>query len=241
MTDARSRGNRADTGAPPAPEAVWPADPGQVFVPGAPGDEEPARTDGRRLRRVPLNREAVVDALLDLYAGGNLRPSTDEIAERAGISPRSLFRYFEDADDLAGEAVARQQARVLPVLGVEAGPDAPFADRVGALVEQRLLLFATMGHAGVVSRLRAPFQPRLAESLAQGRNVPARPGADAVRPRALRDARRTLAEAALAAADVLTSFESYQLLTGDRGFAPDEVRAVLVATLTTLLTPGGIR
>ena len=52
-------------------------------------------TDGRRLRRA-LNREAVVDALLSLYDEGNLRPGTDRIAERAGISPRSLFRYFDD-------------------------------------------------------------------------------------------------------------------------------------------------
>ncbi len=240
MTHTRSRRPRSDATARPAPEAIWPADPGAVFVAGPDGDDEPsAQTDGRRMRRA-LNREAVVDALLDLYAEGNLRPSTDEIAERAGISPRSLFRYFEDADDLAGEAVARQQARVLPLLPVDAGPDAPFDVRVAALVDQRLRLFATMGQAAQVSRLRAPFQSRLAETLTEGR-------------RFLRGQVQTLfaaelaamgdapAEAALAGADVLASFESYHLLTGDRGFTPDEVRTVLVATLTALLSPGGVR
>ncbi len=143
MTDTRAPGTRSGGAPKPAPEAVWPADPGRVFVAGAGGHEEPpALTDGRRLRRA-LNREAVVDALLDLYTEGNLRPSTDEIAERAGISPRSLFRYFEDADDLAGEAVARQLARVLPILPIETGPDAPLADRVAALADQRLRLFTT--------------------------------------------------------------------------------------------------
>ena len=58
--------------------------------------------DGRRLRR-DRNRTAVVDALLDLYGESNLRPSTAEIAERAGLSHRSLFRYFDDFEDLCRE------------------------------------------------------------------------------------------------------------------------------------------
>jgi AcrR family transcriptional regulator len=239
MTDTR-RHPDAPLGADDAStESIWPADPGEAFDAGAVGGAEPAQTDGRRLRRA-LNREAVVDALLDLYAEGNLRPSTDEIAERAGISPRSLFRYFEDADDLAGEAVARQQARVLPVLPVDAAPGDPFGARVAALVEQRLRLFATLGKAAQVSRLRAPFQPRLSESLAQGR-------------RFLRGQVQTLfaaelgaldddrAEAALASVDALTSYETYQLLTEDRGFATDEIRSVLNVSLTALLSTGGTR
>ncbi len=47
--------------------------------------------------------------------------------------------------------------------------------------------------------------------------------------------------ATLAAADVLTGFEAFQLLTVDREFGHDEVRAVLLATLTTLLAPGAGR
>ena len=39
------------------------------------------------------------------------------------------------------------------------------------------------------------------------------------------------AEVALAAADVLASFESYQLLTGDQGLAIGEARTVLIAAL----------
>ena len=162
MTDSPTRSARQD-----GPDAIWPADPGALDT--ATGDPSAVKeTDGRRLRRA-LNREAVVDALLDLYSEGNLRPSTDEIAERAGISPRSLFRYFEDADDLAGEAVARQLGRAMPLLPLAVGPDAPFDIRVAALVDQRLRLFITLGQAAHVSRLRAPFQPRLAKSLREGR------------------------------------------------------------------------
>ena len=233
MTDTRPRPAGHDV-----PDAIWPADPGALDAPTGDPDA-PKETDGRRLRRA-LNREAVVDALLDLYGEGNLRPSTDQIAERAGISPRSLFRYFEDADDLAGEAVTRQLGRAMPLLPLAVGPDASFDRRVAALVDQRLRLFTTLGQAAHVSRLRAPFQPRLAKSLREGR-------------RFLRSQVRTLfapelmsmtddeAEAALAAADVLASFESYQLLTGDQGLPVDEARSVLVSALAVLLTPGETR
>ena len=206
-------------------------------APGA--DEGPAETDGRRLRRA-INREAVVDALLDLYQEGNLRPGTDEIAERAGISPRSLFRYFEDTDDLAGEAVTRQLARALPLVQLDVGPDAPFGERVQALVAQRIRLFDTVGQVAHASRLRAPFQPRVAETLADSR-------------RFLRSQLRSLfageleamgderAEWALASSDVLLSFESYHLLTGDQGFDADGAGAVVAGALTALLSPGGTR
>ncbi|MBV8463124.1 MAG: helix-turn-helix transcriptional regulator, partial [Acidimicrobiales bacterium] len=94
----------------PEPLAGFPDSPSAFRLGGDAADE----TDGRRRRRL-TNRGTVVDALLDLYREGNLRPSTDEIAERAGLSPRSLFRYFEDVDDLAGAAVNRAQLRALPV------------------------------------------------------------------------------------------------------------------------------
>ena len=217
------------------PDAIWAADPGASDT--AMDDPDATKTtDGRRLRRA-LNREAVVDALLDLYSEGNLRPGTNEIAERAGISPRSLFRYFEDADDLAGEAVTRQLGRSMHLLPLAVGQEASFDARVAALVDQRLRLFTTLGQAALVARLRAPFQPRLAQSLREGR-------------RFLRGQVRTLfvpeltsmpdadAEAVLAAADVLTGFESYHLLTGDHGLGVERTRSILITALAVLLTPG---
>ena len=203
------------------------------------GAAPPAETDGRRLRRA-VNREAVVDALLDLYAEGNLRPGTDAIAERAGISPRSLFRYFDDTDDLADEAVTRQLARAIPLVALDVDASASFEDRVQALIDQRFRLFDAVGQAAQVTRLRAPFQPRLARTLADTR-------------RFLRSQLRSLfagelaamdddgARAALAAADVLATFEAYQLLTSDQGCSVAEAKAILGRSLSVLLSPGGTR
>jgi TetR/AcrR family transcriptional regulator, regulator of autoinduction and epiphytic fitness len=180
------------------------------------------------------NREAVVDALLDFYREGNLRPSTDEIAERVGLSPRSLFRYFDDVDDLAGAAVARAQSRVLNLLAVEAEPDSERSLRVKALVDQRFRVFDAVGHAATVTRLRAPFQPVLATTLQENRAFFRLQVADlfAAELSALPSAR---ARDVLAALDVLTSYESYDLLLHDQNLTASQAKSALVHSITGAL------
>src|SRR4051794_15777030 len=102
--------------------------------------------DGRRLRR-EQNREAVLDALVELFRDGNLTPNSAEVAERAGISPRSLFRYFDDLDDLNRAAIERQLREAQPLLELPVEPDRPTAEKVRAVVAARALLFEQIGPA----------------------------------------------------------------------------------------------
>jgi AcrR family transcriptional regulator len=194
-----------------------------------------AEVDGRRLRR-ERNRLAVVDALLALYRRGNLRPSSAEIAEEAGLSPRSLFRYFDDVDDLCRAAVARQEQEALALLAVEAAPGDPLEVRVAALACQRLRLFAAIAPAAAVSRIEAPFQPALADELGRSRAYLRRQLRLLFAPE-LRAMAPEAAEAALAAADVLCSFESYQLLRHAQGLSAARAGAALRTALTALFAP----
>jgi AcrR family transcriptional regulator len=257
--------------------------------------------DGRRLRR-DRNRMAVVDALLDLYGESNLRPSTAEIAERAGLSHRSLFRYFDDFDDLCREAVFRAEQRARPLIPIEVDRAAPLTDRIEALVTQRLRLFEALGPVAQVSRLNAPFAQVLAAELTKnraflraqltdlfaqelkpapeaspaskadaaeeadvakgvtrtqdvdgagatgsagdggagardgsGEDASNDSGASAAGGRAGGGRARVSGATALAAADVLCSFEALHLLTTDQGLDSSDVRAVLTSALTALL------
>ncbi len=192
-----------------------------------------AESDGRRRRRLH-NREAVVDALLDLYREGNLRPSTDEIAERAGLSPRSLFRYFDDVDDLADAAVARAQTRAAPLLAIAVAPDAPLGRRVTALVDQRLRLFDELGHAATVIRLRAPFQPVVARLLSQNRGY-LREQLSRLFAKELGRLGRTTARRTLATLDVLASFETYDLLCHDQGMTPAQAKTAVSRAIEAVL------
>jgi len=189
--------------------------------------------DGRHARR-DRNRLAVVDAMLSLYAAGNLDPSSDEIAERAGLSQRSLFRYFEDLDDLVRVAISRQHERLLPASGLDVSSAGPLADRVLRLVAQRVRLFERIGSVGIVSRVRAPFQPSIASELAISRSFLRRQLEQLFTPEL---AQRGAAGAAhaIAAIDVLTSFESLHLMRDDQQLSRTQISAALTDAITRLL------
>ena len=55
--------------------------------------------DGRTTRG-ERNREALLDAAYDLIVEGNLAPSSQEIAQRAGGGLRGIFRHFGDMEGL---------------------------------------------------------------------------------------------------------------------------------------------
>ena len=55
--------------------------------------------DGRRLRS-ERSRQAIIEAALSLMYEGNLIPTAQAIAERAGVGIRSFFRHFADMDTL---------------------------------------------------------------------------------------------------------------------------------------------
>ena len=190
-------------------------------------------TDGRRLRR-DRNREAVVSALLELYRAGTIAPSTDEIAERAGISARSLFRYFDDGDDLVRTAIERQQEHLAPLFALDVDPSAPFADRVEAFVAARVRLVEAMGQVGRVARNLASKQPRIAGELGRIRAVLRGQVADLFAAE-LAACTRADAAATLGALDVLTSWESYHLLRDDQGLSRSAATAAIATGVRRLL------
>jgi TetR/AcrR family transcriptional regulator of autoinduction and epiphytic fitness len=91
--------------------------------------------DGRTVR-AERTRQALVDALFGLLEEGELRPTAERIAERAGVSERSVFQHFPDREALF-EAVARQQwERVIrEVEPVDSSR--PLAERIDAFLGQR--------------------------------------------------------------------------------------------------------
>lgn len=75
---------------------------------------EEAAIDGRR-QRSARNRRQIVDAMRALIGAGEMNPSAAQIAQRAGVSLRSVFRHFEDMDSLYREIAALVEAEVMPL------------------------------------------------------------------------------------------------------------------------------
>lgn len=192
--------------------------------------------DGRNQRR-DRNREAVVTALLELYREGRLGPSADEIAARAGISVRSLFRYFDDVEALVRTAIARQQAHLAPLYALDTTPDQPVSERIERFVAARVRLLRGMGEVGRVARSLAAHQPLVLAELARIRHTLRAQLADVFAPEleALSPAER---RTALAAADVVVSWEAVDLMHNDQGLPVADVEATMRAALARLLGAG---
>jgi AcrR family transcriptional regulator len=132
-----------------------------------------ATPDGRR-RRTAESRERIVAAMLDLARDGELTPSAETVADRAGVGRRTVFRLFSDMESLYREIHATMLARIkhiraLPIEGQT------WRARLDCLVERRAQLFEEIlpiKIAGDAQRHRSVFlQEAHAETVRTLRNL----------------------------------------------------------------------
>lgn len=115
--------------------------------------------DGRTRRRV-RNREKVVQALYELIGEGHRRPTADQVAARAGVGRRTVFRHFDDLESLFAELA--QQVRDEARIGQEArSSDAPLEKRVDELVRRFASLFEKLAPFRRSNQLHAWRSPVL--------------------------------------------------------------------------------
>lgn len=69
-------------------------------------NREPPAVDGRR-RRSQQSRDRIVEAMLALVEEGAISPGAEEVAQRASVGLRSVFRHFKDMDSLYAEMAVR--------------------------------------------------------------------------------------------------------------------------------------
>jgi AcrR family transcriptional regulator len=72
---------------------------GRMHSVNASADRAVAPIDGRTARR-EANRERVIDAYVQLLRDGVPEPSAAQLAERADVTARSVYRYLHDDDTL---------------------------------------------------------------------------------------------------------------------------------------------
>jgi len=100
-------------------------------------------SDGRSARR-ERNRNAVLDALVELTTEGADDPSIDDIADRAGVSYRSVYRYFKDRSEMMDAATDRAMAWLQPLLLNASGPVSfgdPLDHRIDSIVDARVEVY----------------------------------------------------------------------------------------------------
>jgi len=190
--------------------------------------------DGRSAIR-DRNRNAVLDAVIDLFSEDNLSPGPEEVALRAGLSVRSVYRYFDDHDSLSRAAVARHLEMVTPLFLIPAIGEGDLDMRIDTFVRARLRLHGAVAPSHRATRMRARFDDVVRDEFETSRTM--------LREQIERQFAREFAafppermQARVAAVDALFAFESldhYVLHRTDLA----AVVPLLVDALEALLRP----
>ncbi len=189
--------------------------------------------DGRTARR-DRNRDAVLDAVIELFGEGLLMPAAAEVAERSGVSPRSVFRYFEDTDALARAAITRRMEVVEPLFALLDAAVGSRDERIERLVRARLRLWDAAAPVAQAVIVRAPVNPLLAAQLDHNRRR-LRAQVEEVFGAELDTCEPPDRPALLAAADLLCGYDSLDQLRRQRGLSVEETHDILVRALGRLL------
>jgi len=147
------------------------------------------RTSERRSPRSQRTRDAIVVALLDLVQEGEMRPTAVEIARRANISRRTLFKHFPQTELLRAAAVESAIGGQISEFGrLSVEFSGPFPRRLAAFVDYRTKLLERVTMLRRAALVFEPFSKRIAQGV----------------ERAIRESRR---EVALVFAKELTKLE----------------------------------
>jgi AcrR family transcriptional regulator len=104
-------------------------------------DEAPAQTDGRR-RRSQQSRDRIIAAMMALVEEGQISPIAEQVAERAQVGLRSVFRHFNDMDSLFAEMAMRLSRHYQPALAPFVSPD--WRGRLGEAIDRRVTAYEVL-------------------------------------------------------------------------------------------------
>ncbi len=189
----------------------------------------PAPTDGRRARR-HRSRDLAVDALLDLLGEGVLRPTAQQVAERSGVSLRSIFRIFDDVESLNAAAAARQIGRIRHLF-VDVLATGTLTNRLIEVVAINGQLYESIAPIRRAALRAAPESEALREQLDRARTW-LRTEVERVFAEELSNTSRD----AVAAVELALSFEAWDQLRVAQGLSATRTAAVVTQLARSVLT-----
>lgn len=190
----------------------------------------PEAEDGRR-RRGQDNRARIVAAMLEIIReedGCGGAPNAEQVAERADVGLRTVFRHFKDMDSLYREMSAEIELELRAVVE-QPLLTADWRDRVLEMVARRAVAFERIGpfkRAADTVRHRSRFLANDGMRLVEG-----------LRELLLKELPKDVAgdPIAVETLDLLMSWESWSRLRREQGLEPGQAQKVLEAAVRRVM------
>ncbi len=163
-----------------------------------------------------------------LIGGGSMNVSAAEVARESGVSIRTVFRQFEEVDEIYRQIIARLEEELMPTLL------APYQSRgwkkqVAEMIERRSSIYEYVMPFKVSSAVRRFKSIPLMDDHARFVTLE-RAALKAILPSEITE-NPTL----LAALDNAASFESWRRLRQDSGLNPSSAHDTMLYTVQALL------
>ena len=196
--------------------------------------QHPESTVDGRVARRERNRNAVLDAVLEMFGEESLFPTIEQASKRSGLSLRSVYRYFADPDELLEAAIKRNIERSRAAARLPSIGQGSLDKRIGAFVAMRLRMYDRVGPVYRATVHNAPHNARVRDALLSTRREFRGQFDRQFGPEldALSGAAR---EAVSATGDVLTQLDAVDLLRRYRQLTVAETEAALRTGLEALL------
>ncbi len=193
--------------------------------------------DGRSARR-ERNRDAVVDALVELTTEGVDDPSIDDIADRAGVSYRSVYRYFKDRSEMMDAATDRAMAWLQPKLINASGPVSPgdpLDHRIDSIVDARAEMYAQIADMVRAAMIQSFSNRRINDVFVNSRQLSRRQIAMRFEAE-LKEFSDPERELRITSIDQVLSFQAIDYVMHERGHTREELERYLRGAVRAALT-----
>jgi AcrR family transcriptional regulator len=181
--------------------------------------------DGRSLRR-ERNRQDIVNALLGLIENGETEISAALIASKAGLSERSIFRYFDDVEDLYRSVCDLAFSKEIEFALIDDAGFGSLDTKIENFVNQRVRIYTMNEKIAPAARSFAFKNPIIKNQLVFGRKL--------LRAQITKHFAEELSafdkseqQVAVATIDALTTFESYDMMRSDQKMSVQTIKSIL--------------
>lgn len=180
----------------------------------------------------------MLDALVELTTEGSDDPSIDDIADRAGVSYRSVYRYFKDRSEMMDAATDRALAWIQPLLMNASGPVAlsdPLDHRIDSIVDARVELYMQIADMVRSAMIQSFSNRRINEVFLNSRRVSRRQIAERFTKEldAFSERERELR---ISSIDQVLSFQAIDYVMFERGHTREELERYLRGAVRAALT-----